>query len=74
VVVSNLALYGNVISVETLLRVLLSSMPQGNLTVRFPGLQNMVKHILRLIVVQRRGIPYCKEMLDLVPSTVLAGK
>jgi hypothetical protein len=74
VVVSNLALYGNVISVETMLRVLLSSMPQGNLTVRFPGLQNMVKHILRLIVIQRRGIPYCKEMLDLAPATVLAGK
>lgn len=74
VVVSNLALYGNVVSVETLLRVLLSSMPQGNLTLRFPKLQDMVKHILRLIVVQRRGIPYCREMLDLAPATVLAGK
>jgi hypothetical protein len=74
VVVSNLALYGNVVSVETMLRILLSSMPQGNLTTRFPGLQNMVKHILRLIVVQRRGIPYCREMLDLAPATVLAGK
>src|ERR1051325_3135889 len=36
IVVSNLALYGNVVSVEAFVRVLVSSLPQGHLASRFP--------------------------------------
>ncbi len=74
VVTSNLALYGNIISVEAFIRVLISSMPQGQLTTRFPTLQPVFKHLLRLMVIQRRGIPYCKEAIDLVPADAFAGK
>lgn len=74
VVVSNLALYGNVLSVESFVRILISSLPQGHISARFPKLQPVIKHLLRLMVVQRRGLPYCKEMLDLAPAAVPATK
>ena len=74
IVVSNLPLYGNVVSLETFVRILISSLPNGNLGVRFPGLQQVVKEILRLMVAQRPGNPYCREMLDLTPADVLAAK
>ncbi len=74
VVVSNLSLYGNIVSFEAFVRILVSSMPQGQLSVRFPALQPVLKHLLRLMVIQRRGLPYCKEMLELSPASVLAGK
>ena len=73
-VVSNLALYGNVVSLEAFVRILICSVPQGHLNMRFPALQSVLKHLLRLMVVQRRGLPYCNEMLELSPTTVLAGK
>jgi len=74
IVVSNLPLYGNVVSLETFVRILISSLPNGNLGIRFPGLQQVVKEILRLMVSQRVGNPYCKEMLDLTPADLLAEK
>lgn len=74
VVTSNLSLYGNVASFEAFVRILISSMPQGQLTSRFPALQGVFKHLLRLTVVHRRGLPYCKEVLELAPSDVMAGK
>lgn len=74
VVVSNLSLYGNVVSLESFVRILISSMPQGHLSSRFPTLQPVLKHLLRLMIIQRRGLPYCKEMLELSPAAVFAGK
>ncbi|HEU5125487.1 MAG TPA: hypothetical protein VFW05_15650 [Verrucomicrobiae bacterium] len=74
VVISNLALYGNVISVEAFVRTLISSMPQGHLSARFPMLQPVLKHLLRLMIVQRRGLPYCNELLELSPLGMLAAK
>ncbi|HYG22102.1 MAG TPA: hypothetical protein VEH04_04905 [Verrucomicrobiae bacterium] len=74
VVISNLSLYGNVMSIEGFMRVLVASMPQGQITVRFPTIQKLVKHLLRLMVVQRRGVPYCKELLELSPAAMLAEK
>jgi hypothetical protein len=74
VVVSNLALYGNVISIEAFIRTLIASMPQGHLSMRFPVLQPVLKHLLRLMIVQRRGLPYCNELLELSPATMLAAK
>jgi hypothetical protein len=73
-VVSNLSLYGNIVSLETFVRILISSMPQGQLSNRFPTLQPVLKHLLRLMVIQRRGLPYCKEMLELSPAGVLTTK
>jgi hypothetical protein len=74
VVISNLSLYGNLVSIEAFVRILIASMPQGQLTARFPALRPILKHLLRLMVVQRRGLPYCKEMLELSPAAVMAGK
>lgn len=74
VVVSNLSLYGNIVSLEIFVRLLISSMPQGQLSQRFPTLQPVLKHLLRLMVIQRRGLPYCQEMMELSPVAMLAGK
>ena len=71
VIVSNLPLYGNVISIESFVRILISSLPQGHLTARFPNLQPVIKHLLRLMVAQRRGLPYCREILELAPANGL---
>jgi hypothetical protein len=74
VVTSNLALYGNVVTPETFIRVLVSSMPQGQLSARFPSLQPIFKQLMRLSVMPRRGVPYCKDMLELTPARALAAK
>jgi hypothetical protein len=71
-VVSNLALYGNVVSLETFIRIVVSSLPQGQLTQRFPELQQVLKQLMKLIATQRRGVLYSREMLELVPPTPLA--
>jgi hypothetical protein len=68
VVTSSLALYGNVVSLETFIRVVVSSLPQGRLGVRFPSLQPVFKHLMRLLIARRRGVPYSKEMLELAPA------
>jgi hypothetical protein len=74
IVVSNLPLYGNVVSLETFVRILISSLPNGQLGIRYPGLQELVKEILRLMVAQRQGIAYCKEALNLAPADLVAVK
>ncbi len=72
VVTSNLALYGNVVSLETFVRLVVSSLPEGRLSSRFPSLQPVFKHLLRLLVVRRRGVPYTKEMLEVAPAPARA--
>lgn len=72
VVLSNMAAYGNVVSVEALVRILVSSLPQGQITARYPSLQTMLKPILRLSVTQRRGVPYSREMAEMTPAPALA--
>jgi hypothetical protein len=74
VVVSNLTLYGDTVSVEAFVRLLVASMSQGRLLVRFPGLQPLVKQMLWLMILQRRGIPFTKEIVDLVPKGALVAK
>ncbi len=73
VVVSNRAIYGNVVSIEAFLRTIVSSLPQGHLAVRFPVLQPVFKQMMKLLIVQRRGIPYSDEVVELTPTEVLAG-
>ena len=72
VVVSNLALYGNIVSLETFVRIVISSVPQARLSARFPQLQPVLKQMMTLIATQRRGVLYSREMLELVPPTPLA--
>lgn len=72
VVISNLAPYGNVVSLETFIRIVLASLPQGQLGTRFPQLQPVLKRLMKLIATQRRGILYSRDMLELVPPTPLA--
>jgi len=68
VVTSNMALHGNVVSLEAFVRVMVASLPQARLSVRFPQLQPVFEQMLRLVVARRRGIPYSKEMLELAPG------
>jgi hypothetical protein len=73
-VISNLALYGNVVSVETFVRILVSSMPQGHLTTRFPALQTVTRQMMKLSIARPRGIPYNAEVLHLAPADLVTQK
>lgn len=68
VVISNMALHGNVLSLETFMRVVVSSLPQSRLGLRLPSLQPALKQMMRAVVTPRRGIPYTKEVLALAPT------
>jgi hypothetical protein len=72
VVISNLALYGNIVSLETFVRLMVASLPQGQLGVRFPALHKVIQPMMKLMATQRRGVLYSREMLELVPPTPLA--
>lgn len=74
VVVSSLTLYGDVVSVEVFVRILIASMAQGRLLFRFPGLQQLVKQMLWMMILQRRGTPYNKDILELAPKNALVAK
>ena len=74
VVISNLALYGNVVSVETFVRILISSLPQGQLTTRFPALQTITRQLMKLSIARPRGIPYNADVLNLSPAEFVAPK
>jgi hypothetical protein len=74
VVLSNMSLYGNVASLETFVRVVVASLPQGRLGVRFPGLQPLLKQLMKVMATQRRGILYSREMLELVPASPLVAQ
>ncbi len=65
VVTSNMALHGNVVSLEAFVRVLVASLPQARLSARFPELQPVFEQMMRLVVRPRRGIPYSREMLEM---------
>jgi hypothetical protein len=68
VVLSNMALHGNVVSLETFMRVMVASLPQGRLSARFPALQPVFKQMMRVAIAQRRGLAYTKETLALAPT------
>lgn len=74
VAISDQALYGNVVSVESFIRLLVASLPQGRLAARFPTLQPMLRQMMTLIIVQRQGLPYTGEALDLAPAEALAAE
>lgn len=74
VVISNRAIYGNVVSLEAFMRTLVSSLPQGHLGARYPALQPVFKQMMKLMIVQRRGILFSDEIVELSPAAVLAGK
>ena len=71
-VTSNLASCGNVVSLETFMRIMVSSLPHGRLAVRYPGLQPLLTRMGLLVTLQRRGIPYSTEMMDFAPAAPLA--
>jgi|GEM_PF-853633 len=74
VVVSNVALYGNVVSLESFVRVLVSSLPKGHLAIRFPGLQPVLKQMMLLMLAHRPGLPYHKELFANAPADLLAAR
>ncbi len=65
VVTSDMALHGNVVSLEAFVRVLVSSLPQARLIARFPDLRPVFERMMRLVVKHRQGVPYSQEMLAL---------
>jgi len=67
IVTSNMALHGNVVSLEAFLRLMVASLPQGRFGTRFPCLQPVFEHMMRLVVTRRRGVPYSRETLELAP-------
>jgi len=69
VITSNMALHGNVVSLECFMRIVVSSLSQGRLAVRFPGLQPLFRRIMQMTVLNRRGIPFTRETLALAPVT-----
>ena len=71
VVISNLALYGNVVSVETFVKIMVSSLPQGQLTARFPALQTVLRQLMKLSIARPGGIPYTNEIVNLAPAEVV---
>lgn len=71
VVVSNMALYGNIASLETFIRVVVASLPQGRLVTRFPALEAVIKQLMKMMSNQRRGLLYSRELLELMPPTPL---
>lgn len=70
VVTSNMTLHGNVISLEAFVRVMVSSLPQARLSMRFPDLRPVFERMMRVVVKRRRGMPYSREILDLAPGPV----
>lgn len=68
IVTSNMALHGNVVSLEAFIRIMVASLPQARLSARFPELHPVFEQMMRLVVRRRRGIPYSKEMLELAPQ------
>jgi hypothetical protein len=73
-VVSNAPQYGNVVSLEAFVRVLVSSLPHGRLDARLPNLQSVALQILKLMGSERPGVPFYSDLLTLAPAGVLAGK
>jgi len=72
IVTSNMALHGNVVSLEAFVRLLVASLPQARLAARYPDLLPVFERMMKVVVKQRRGIPYSKEMLKLAPTPVAA--
>ncbi len=68
IVVSGMTVCGNVVSLETFVRIAVSSLSHGQLTSRFPGLQEVLRPMVRLIIAYRRGLPYHRESLVVAPS------
>jgi hypothetical protein len=74
VVISDQALYGNILSVESFVRLLVASLPHGRLATRFPALQPLLKQMMTLMIIQRAGLPYTSEVLNLAPAEAFAAK
>jgi hypothetical protein len=66
-----MALYGNIASLETFVRIVVASLPQGRLALRFPALQSVIKELMKMMAIQRRGVLYSRELLELMPPTPL---
>jgi hypothetical protein len=72
IVTSNMALHGNLVSLEAFVRVMVASLPQARLSTRFPDLQPVFQQMMRLVVRRRHGIPYNQEMMEMAPGPALA--
>jgi hypothetical protein len=72
VVISNMSLHGNVISLEAFVRLMVASLAQGRFGARYPHLQPVFERMMRVVVKPRRGIPYSREMLNLAPGPAVA--
>jgi hypothetical protein len=74
VVVSNSPLFGNVVSLESFLRLVISSLPQGRLVLNAPGLHPVFQEMVKLLLMPRPGLPYHRDLLELAPVGLTAAK
>ncbi len=70
VVTSNHTVYGNIVSLETFVRIVVSSLPEGQLETRFPELQPVFRQMLPLTLPPRQGMPYLRDVLELAPAAL----
>jgi len=73
VVISGMALHGNVVSLEAFVRLMVASLPEGRFSTRFPELQPVFERMMRMVLKPRRGIPYTREMMAPPPETTRTG-
>ena len=66
-VLSNMTLCGNVVSMETFMRITAASLPQNPLGTRFPVLQPVLRQVVKIVTASRHGIPYTSELFE-IPS------
>ncbi len=67
VVTSSVASHGNVVSLEAFMRVIVASLPQARLRARFPELRPVFEQMARLVGRRRYGVPFTREILELMP-------
>jgi hypothetical protein len=72
VVVSSSPLFGNVVSLESFLRIVISSLPQGRLVLGMPGLHPVFQEMVKLLLMPRVGLPYTRDTLELAPVSLTA--
>jgi hypothetical protein len=49
------------------MRIVVSSLSQSKLAMRFPALQPVFRRTMQLMAAQRKGIPFTRETLALAP-------
>jgi hypothetical protein len=63
IVTSNTPLFGNIVSLETFVRITVASIPQGHLGNRYPQLQPVLNQLMKTMLAPRPGMLYTQEVV-----------